>query len=106
MTTKKKIERVKELQNAAPNGIIIDADTILADFVEEADFEVSGLSNELFEIYEKSRDKECFKRMFEVFTESTFDEYLSSCIKRITREHVELVKRTMEGENDEGKCSN
>ena len=42
--TAKKAQQVLDLLNNTPNGIVIDADTILADLLENANFEVTGIA--------------------------------------------------------------
>lgn len=63
------------------DGIIQDADTILADIMQTADFEVTGLGKEIFEIYKKTRDKEAFENLFYSLSGETFDNYIGKCEK-------------------------
>lgn len=82
------IKEVRVLHNDTPNGCIIDADTILADAIESADHRTNGLAEEVFSIWEKSAnndDQKLIERMFELFTDMNFSEYLEKCIKEITR---------------------
>lgn len=62
-----------------------DADTILKDIMDEQDFEISGMAQEIFNIYHKSSDKQAVKEMFFEFTGMEFDQYLMKCSKEITR---------------------
>lgn len=80
------IRKVECLNNDAPYGVIRDADTILKDILDEQDFEITGIAQDIFNIYKKSTDKTSVKEMFFEFTGVDFDEYLNKCIKEITRE--------------------
>lgn len=80
------IRKVECLNNAVPDGVIRDADTILKDILDEQDFEITGMAQDIFNIYKKSTDKTSVKEMFFEFTGVDFDEYLNKCIKEITRE--------------------
>lgn len=81
------IEKIKILNRNTPNGYIRDADTVLCDIVQnvDLDFEVTGLAEDLFNIYQKSSDKQAVKEMFFLFTDMTFEDYLQKCIDEITR---------------------
>lgn len=85
MKTEELIKKVTELNNNTPNGLIIDADTILADVLSTSDKEVSGLFDEIVGIYNKTYDKESFQELFYVLTGKMFDEYLTLCIHNISR---------------------
>lgn len=79
------IDEVEKLNNNTPDGQIIDADTILVDALEANDFEFSGFSQDIFNIYKESKDKEAVKKMFYEFVGVEFDEYLMKCQKEISR---------------------
>lgn len=85
MTTREMIRQVELLNGGIPDGGIVDADTILCDLLQDVDNETSGLSQEIFNIYKRSKDKEAVKQMFLTFTDMEFDDYLDKCIKEITR---------------------
>lgn len=80
------IKRVEDLNYDTPEGIIRDSDTILVDLLDKADFEISGISQDIFNIYKKSKDKEVVKEMFFEFVGVEFEEYLAKCLEEITRE--------------------
>lgn len=85
MTTREKIRQVELLNSSTPNGMIIDSDTILADLLQDVDNEVTGFSQDIFNIYKRSKDKDAVKQMFFEFTGTKFDDYLDKCMKEITR---------------------
>ena len=64
MTTAEKAERVLDLLGNTPNGVIHDADTVLKDIMDEADFECSGIAGEIIGIWKKAADKECVEKLF------------------------------------------
>lgn len=80
-----KIKCVEELYYNTPNGEVIDSDTILKDIMDESDFEESGISLEIFEIYKNSKDKESIRRLFYKFASVEFYEYLNRCLMETTR---------------------
>lgn len=85
MTTREKIRQIELLNSSTPNGMIIDSDTILADLLLNVDNEISGFSQDIFNIYKRSKDKDAVKQMFFEFTDTEFDDYLDKCMKEITR---------------------
>lgn len=85
MTTREKIRQVELLNSSTPNGMIIDSDTILADLLQDVDNEVTEFSQDIFNIYKRSKDKDAVKQMFFEFTGTEFDDYLDKCMKEITR---------------------
>ena len=85
MTTREKIRQVELLNGNTPDGMIIDSDTILADLLLNVDNEVTGFSQDIFNIYKRSKDKDAVKQMFFEFTDMEFDDYLDKCMKEITR---------------------
>ena len=62
-------------------GILYDSDTVLKDLVDDCNFEISGLSQDLFNIYKRSHDKASVRQMFLLFTGVQFEEYLEKCIE-------------------------
>jgi hypothetical protein len=85
MMTREMIRQVELLNGSTPNGMIIDSDTILADLLLNVDNEVSGFSQDIFNIYKRSKDKDAVKQIFFEFTGTEFDDYLDKCMKEITR---------------------
>ena len=69
-------------------GAICDADTILADILEDRGrkaIEETGIAEDVFTIWEKARDKKAVEEMFEVLCDCSFQEYFGKCIQQITR---------------------
>lgn len=87
------IEEVEELNNNTPNGIIVDADIILADVLEESDFEFYGFSQDIFNIWKNSSDKKAVEKMFYEFTDMEFETYLEECIKKISRKQQQINEK-------------
>ena len=85
MTTREKIRQIELLNSSTPNGMIIDSDTILADLLLNVDNEVTGFSQDIFNIYKRSKDKDEVKEIFFEFTDTEFEDYLDKCMKEITR---------------------
>lgn len=85
MTTREKIRQIELLNSSTPNRMIIDSDTILVDLLLNVDNEISGFSQDIFNIYKRSKDKDAVKQMFFEFTGTEFDDYLDKCMKEITR---------------------
>lgn len=80
-----KVEKVEKLFKSVPNGVIVDSDTILADLTEECNMRESGLSSDIFDIWKNSYDKKSVEDMFEVFTDTGFEQYLEKCIIETSR---------------------
>lgn len=76
---------VENLYENTPDGRIIDSDTILADLAQDAEWEVSGISLDLFRIFKESSDKQTFLELFYLFTDTTFEDYLKQCLEETTR---------------------
>ena len=62
------IKEVEELNNNTPDGRIVDGDTILTDLIESNDFELSGMCQDIFNIWKNSTDKKAVEQMFFEFT--------------------------------------
>lgn len=84
--TENLIKEVEKLNNNTPNGIIVDTDTILKDLIDECDYEFTGFSQDIFNIWKNSKDKESVEQMFYEFTDMEFIDYLIKCKEEITRE--------------------
>ena len=52
------VEGKQELTINTPNGVIRDADTILEDYLDNRETEISGIAEEVFGIYKNTTDKE------------------------------------------------
>ena len=81
----KMIREVEELNNNTPNGVIHDSDTILADIINACDFDLTGISQDIFNIWKNSTDKRAVELMFYEFTDMEFIDYLEKCKNEITR---------------------
>ena len=88
------LSEVENLNDNTPNGLIKDADTILADIMENAydeGFEISGFAKDIFNIYKESTDKDAVTAMFFHFTGVEFEDFLKKCQNEITREEPEDI---------------
>lgn len=87
MGAQKKIDRIDfvvkkdKLRSERESGIIYDSDTVLADIMQNADYEITGLAKEVFEIYKKTSDKEAFENLFYSLSGETFENYIGQCEK-------------------------
>ena len=79
------IEQVEKLNNNTPEGRIVDGDTILADLIENNDFELPGMCQDIFNIWKNSTDKEAVEQMFFEFTGLEFVSFLEKCKEEISR---------------------
>lgn len=86
-----KIKIIRSLCDNTPDGVVIDADTILADIADANDMHENGISTDIFNIWEKSNDKKSVEMMFFEFTGVKFTEFLDSCIEKTTRKE-EIVR--------------
>ena len=74
------IEKIEKMMQNLPDGMIRDADTILADILEEnVDLKFTGVSQDIFNIWKNSSDKTAVEQMFFEFTGYEFVEYLEEC---------------------------
>ena len=79
------IKEVEELNNNTPDGCIVDGDTILTDLIESNDFELSGMCQDIFNIWKNSTDKEAVEQVFFEFTGIEFVDFLKKCKEEISR---------------------
>ena len=84
--TQELVDKVKDLLANTPNGMVRDADTILYDAIEEADFEITGIAESVLRAWEKSTDKKSVEEMFYTFTDMHFEDFLERCIRKTTRD--------------------
>lgn len=84
------VKEVEALNDNTPNGVIVDADTILADITEhaisEGGMQDNGTAQYIFDIWKRSSDREGIEAMFEFFTTVEFKDFLLACKERITKE--------------------
>lgn len=66
--------------NNTPDGVIIDGDTVLQNIMEQADFEETGISNEIMQVWLDSNDKDSIEKLFNVFTGCTFRAYVDASL--------------------------
>ena len=79
------LNKVEELNANVPDGIVKDADTILVDMVQGNDFEITGIAQDIFNIWRNSSDKKAVEQMFFEFTDMEFKDFLEKCKEEITR---------------------
>lgn len=73
------MDKIDGLESAA----VTDADTVLADMVERADFEQTGVASEIFSLYTEAdvAGREIIGSMFESLIGESFDTFLSEAAK-------------------------
>lgn len=81
----KLLKEVEELNYNTPDGVIRDADTIIIDAIQKNDFEITGIAQDIFNIWENSSDKKAVEQMFFEFTDMEFKDFLEKCKDEITR---------------------
>lgn len=77
-------------------AVIQDADTVLADILEEADFEITGIAADLLKIHQNSKDRESVETCFEILTGWTIPDYLKKCIATILEQKNKAVSNAKE----------
>lgn len=80
-------EDVMDLSLRQPDGMIHDADTILADIMEAADFQVSGISDDILKLYLDVENKDDFESLFYLMTDEKFENYLLKS-KKIMEQNI------------------
>lgn len=86
-TVKELAEHVMDLSTKQPDGMIHDADTILADIMEAADFQVSGISDDILKLYLDVENKDDFESLFYLMTDEKFENYLLKS-KKIMQQNI------------------
>ena len=81
----KLLKEVEKLNTNAPDGVVVDADTILVDAIQKNDFEITGIAQDIFNIWRNSSDRKAVEQMFFEFTDMEFKDYLEKCKREITR---------------------
>jgi len=79
------LKEVEALNNNTPDGYVTDADTILADVIGSSDFEVTGIAQDVFNIWKNTSDRNAVEQLFYTLTDMEFVEYLEKCKREITR---------------------
>lgn len=77
-------------------GTICDGDTILKDIMDEADFEVSGIFEDIYNLFKKTTDPESMAQLFFEFTDIDFEDYLQRCINESRFEQATDKKSSSE----------
>ena len=77
------VQKALELYNkvADTSCVLHDADTVLADIMERAEFNEPGLGENVLQLWLDSKDKESFEALFELFTDEPFKTYVQKCIR-------------------------
>lgn len=82
-TAHEKIKKIKKMMEHGP--FVLDCDAVLSGIVNESVknhlLERTGVSGEIFDIYENSGDRKSVGVLFEVLTGRSFNRYLSECIE-------------------------
>lgn len=79
----RKINDIRQYAAQHPNGDPSgrDQDTILSDIYDNIETEVSGHAEELFKLFEKSKDRDTFIKLFYAITGESFAEYLNRVLR-------------------------
>lgn len=87
-----KVEKLTSaITSVPPLGCIQDADTLLADYANKADLDITGLSKEIFGIWKKSTDRKAVEDMFFEFTDIKFGDFLEEAASLMEKEIEEVV---------------
>ena len=82
----KNVKLALSLYDQTPKDTIItDADTVLADLIEQIDPQTTGCGKELLEAYLRTDSKDSFMNCFELITGVSFEEYVDRCIAQTTK---------------------
>ena len=81
MSTEEMIKKIEKINSDTPEGNPFIADYILVELMQNCDCDFTGISQDIFNIWMKSSDKEAVEQMFYDFTDQDYDSYLMTCIK-------------------------
>lgn len=81
-------QKYDEVSQHDEGGTVFDGDTILKDIMDDADFEISGLFEDIYNMFKKTTDPESMAQLFFEFTGIEFEEYLKRCINESRFEAV------------------
>lgn len=87
MDLSKLVEEVMDLSTKQPDGVIHDADTILADIMGAADFHISGISDDILKLYLEVENKDDFEALFYLMADEKFEDYLIES-KKVMKKNV------------------
>ena len=76
---------ILSLQHKMPDGVVCDADTVLADILDNMETEVTGSGFELIELYQRSTDKPGFCRLFEALTGTSWTKFIEESLRVMTQ---------------------
>lgn len=94
------IEKIEKMMENLPDGMIRDADTVLADIMEDVDVKFPGVSQDIFNIWKNSSDKAAVEQMFYEFTGYEFPNFLEECQRTLNSvKMAEVVKNWLEEKN-------
>lgn len=93
MDLSKLAEEVMDLSTKQPDGMIRDADTILADIMETADFQISGISDDILKLYLEVENKGDFESLFCLMADKKFEDYLVES-KKVMEQNIAESKHS------------
>lgn len=76
---------ILSMQHKMPDGIVLDADTVLADILDNVETEVTSAGFELIELYLRSSDKPGFCQLFEALTGTTWTAFIEETLRVMTK---------------------
>lgn len=106
MDLSKLAEEVMDLSTKQPDGVIHDADTILADIMGAADFHISGISDDILKLYLEVENKDDFESLFYLMADEKFEDYLVESKKVMEKNASKAEPRAvqvylLDSDNDE-----
>lgn len=79
------VRKAIELYDKTPNGEVTDADTILADIIEEVDMHEAGLGLNILEIWLNAKNREDVENTFYCLSGVEFEEFVKMCVEKTTK---------------------